>query len=33
MRVLTQIYEKAEGKNGSGALAKFRSAATTTLKK
>jgi MarR family transcriptional regulator, transcriptional regulator for hemolysin len=26
MRVLTQIYEKAEKKNGNGALAKFRSA-------
>jgi hypothetical protein len=25
MRVLTQIYEKAEKKNGNGALAKFRS--------
>jgi MarR family transcriptional regulator for hemolysin len=33
MRVLTQIYKKAERKNGNGALAKFRSAATVTLKK
>ena len=33
MRVLTQIYEKAERKNGNGALAKFRSTATATLKK
>jgi MarR family transcriptional regulator, transcriptional regulator for hemolysin len=33
MRVLAQIYEKAERKNGNDALAKFRSAATTTLKK
>jgi MarR family transcriptional regulator for hemolysin len=33
MRVLTQIYEKAEGKNGNGALATFRSTATVTFKK
>src|SRR5213079_3052646 len=33
MRVLTQIYEKAERKNGNGALVKFRSTATDTLKK
>jgi MarR family transcriptional regulator for hemolysin len=33
MRVLTQIYEKAERKNGSGGPAKFRSTATATLKK
>jgi MarR family transcriptional regulator for hemolysin len=33
MRVLTQIYEKAERKNGNGALVKFRSTATATLKK
>jgi hypothetical protein len=33
MRVLTQIYEKAEKKNGNSALAKFRSTATATLKK
>jgi MarR family transcriptional regulator for hemolysin len=32
MRVLTQIYEKAEGKNGNGALAKFRSPVTTEKK-
>jgi MarR family transcriptional regulator for hemolysin len=28
MRVLTQIYEKAERKNGNGALARFRSTIT-----
>jgi MarR family transcriptional regulator for hemolysin len=33
MRVLTQICEKAERKNGNVALAKFRSTATATLKK
>jgi MarR family transcriptional regulator for hemolysin len=33
MRVLTQVYEKAEKKNGNGAPAKFRSAATVTVKK
>lgn len=33
MRVLTRIYEKAEKKNGNGALAKFRSAVTSTVKK
>src|SRR5216110_1185020 len=33
VRVLTQIYEKAERKNGNGALVKFRSTATDTLKK
>jgi MarR family transcriptional regulator for hemolysin len=33
MRVLTQIYEKAEGKNGNGALATFRSTGTVTFKK
>jgi MarR family transcriptional regulator for hemolysin len=33
MRVLTQIYEKAEKKNGNGALARFRSTATATVKK
>jgi MarR family transcriptional regulator for hemolysin len=32
MRVLTQIYEKAERKNGNGA-AKFRFTATATLRK
>jgi MarR family transcriptional regulator for hemolysin len=32
-RVLTQIYEKAERKNGNGALAKSRSTAQATLKK
>jgi MarR family transcriptional regulator, transcriptional regulator for hemolysin len=32
MRVLTQIYEKAERKNGNGALAKLRSTVTATLK-
>ena len=32
MRVLTQIYEKAEKRNGNGALAKFRSTVTTTEK-
>ena len=32
-RVLTQIYEKAERKNGNGALAKSRSNAKATLKK
>src|SRR5262249_42374827 len=30
MRVLTQIYEKAERKNGNAGLAKFRSSATAT---
>jgi len=33
MRVLTQIYEKAEKKNGNGAQAKFRSAVTSTIRK
>jgi MarR family transcriptional regulator for hemolysin len=33
MRVLTQIYEKAEKKNGNGALTKFRSTRTATLRK
>jgi MarR family transcriptional regulator, transcriptional regulator for hemolysin len=33
MRVLTQIYEKAEKKNGSGAPAKFRSAITSIARK
>src|SRR6266511_260523 len=33
MRVLTQIYEKAEKKDGNGAPAKFRPALTVTLKK
>jgi len=33
MRVLTQIYEKAEKKNGSGAPAKFRSAITSIVRK
>jgi MarR family transcriptional regulator for hemolysin len=33
MRVLAQIYEKAERKNGNGALAKFRSTETAALKK
>jgi MarR family transcriptional regulator for hemolysin len=33
MRVLTQIYEKAEKKNGNGAQAKFRSAVTSTFRK
>lgn len=33
MRVLTQIYEKAEKKNGNGALTKFRSTKTATLRK
>jgi MarR family transcriptional regulator for hemolysin len=32
MRVLTQIYEKAERKNGNGATAKFRSPVTTIKK-
>jgi MarR family transcriptional regulator for hemolysin len=32
MRVLTQIYEKAERKNGNGASAKFRSPVTTEKK-
>src|SRR6266480_2078183 len=32
MRVLTQIYEKAEKKNGSGVPAKFRSALKVTVK-
>src|SRR5215813_3424413 len=31
MRVLTQIYEKAERKNGNGGAAKLRSTATVTL--
>jgi MarR family transcriptional regulator for hemolysin len=33
MRVLTQIYEKAEKKNGNGAQAKFRSTVTSTIRK
>jgi MarR family transcriptional regulator for hemolysin len=33
MRVLTQIYEKAEKKNGNAAQAKFRSAVTPTIRK
>jgi MarR family transcriptional regulator for hemolysin len=33
MRVLTQIYEKAEKKNGNGAQAKLRSAVTSTIRK
>jgi MarR family transcriptional regulator for hemolysin len=33
MRVLTQVYEKAEKKNGNGALAKFRSTVRSTVKK
>src|SRR6266542_814973 len=33
MRVLTQVYEKAEKKDGNGAPAKFRPALTVTLKK
>jgi MarR family transcriptional regulator for hemolysin len=33
MRVLTQVYEKAEKKNGNGAPAKFRSAVTVTAKR
>jgi hypothetical protein len=33
MRVLTQIYEKAERKNGNAAQAKFRSAVTSTIRK
>jgi MarR family transcriptional regulator for hemolysin len=33
MRVLTQIYEKAEKKNGNGAPASFRSTATAPVKK
>jgi MarR family transcriptional regulator for hemolysin len=33
MRVLTQIYEKAEKKNGNAAQAKFRSAVTSTIRK
>jgi MarR family transcriptional regulator for hemolysin len=33
MRVLTRIYEKAEGKNGNGAQAKFRSTVTSTIRK
>jgi hypothetical protein len=32
MRVLTQIYEKAEGKNGNGGLAKFRSTVLSRIK-
>jgi MarR family transcriptional regulator, transcriptional regulator for hemolysin len=32
MRVLTQIHEKAEKKNGNGGLARFRSAMTARLK-
>jgi len=33
VRVLTQIYEKAEKKNGNGAQAKFRSTVTSTIRK
>jgi MarR family transcriptional regulator, transcriptional regulator for hemolysin len=33
MRVLTQIYERAEKKNGNGAQAKFRFAVTSTIRK
>ena len=33
MRVLTQIYEKAEKKNGNAAQAKFRSTVTSTIRK
>ena len=33
LRVLTQIYEKAEKKNGSGTPAKVRSAITSTVRK
>jgi MarR family transcriptional regulator, transcriptional regulator for hemolysin len=33
MRVLTQIYERAEKKNGNAVQAKFRSAATPTIRK
>jgi MarR family transcriptional regulator for hemolysin len=32
MRVLAQIYEKAEKKNGNAAQAKFRSAVTSTIR-
>ena len=32
VRVLTQIHERAEKKNGNGGLAKFRSSMTATLK-
>jgi MarR family transcriptional regulator, transcriptional regulator for hemolysin len=33
VRVLTQIYEKAEKKNGNGTLTKFRFAVTSTVEK
>jgi hypothetical protein len=33
MRVLTQIYEKAERKNGNGSLAKFRSTVISAVRR